>query len=202
MDFGNPRCHHRVVSYLNSAAILFLALPDPEHSRLARLLLTAAYFIASWLWWRSGEKSATVADSFLWRLGATLLLLLTVNKLFNLRPVFEAGIRAVAKSGNWYDRRQPVQFAVAIVLPLLLAAVVLIFTLTKGKVFLRSRPAALTGWILLLVYLALRQSQEWKPALAWLDAAHYRDWRIALEIVGIGLLIGSAIMSRRSSSPG
>jgi hypothetical protein len=51
------------------------------------------------------------------------------------------------------------------------------------------------------VYLALRQSQEWKPALAWLEAVNYRDWRMVLEIVGIGLLIGSAAMSRRSSSP-
>ena len=186
---------------LNSATILLLAFPDPEHSRLTRLLLTCAYLLAAWLWWRSGT-TGTISNSFLWRLGAALLLLLAVNKLFNLRPIFEAGLRAIAKSGNWYDRRQPVQFAVAIVLPLLLAAVALIFTLTKGKAFLGRRPAALAGWILLLVYLALRQSQEWKPALAWLEAVNYRDWRILLEIVGVGLLIGSAGMGRRSSPPG
>jgi len=176
------------------------ALPDPEHSTLARLVLTSAYVIAAWLWWRAGTKTATIADSYLWRLGATLLFLLAMNKFFNLRLLSEAGIRAIAKAGNWYDSRQPVQFAVAIVLPLLLAAVVVIFTLTKGKEFLRSRPAALAGWIFLLLYLALRQSQEWKPALAWLEAIHYRDWRIGLELVGIALLIGSAVMNRRSLS--
>jgi hypothetical protein len=186
---------------LNSATILFLALPDPEHSMLARFLLTFAYLLAAWLWWRAGKKSATLADSFLWRLGATFLFLLSINKLFNLRPVFAAGMRTMAKNGNWYDSRQPMQFAVAIVLPLLVAAVVVIFTLTKGRVFLGSRPAALAGWIFVLLYLALRQSQEWKPALAWLEAIHYRDWRLALEALGIGLLIGSALMSRRSSSP-
>jgi hypothetical protein len=187
---------------LNSATILFLALPDPEHSMLARLFLTFAYLIAAWLWWRAGSRTATIADSFLWRLGATLLVLLAINKLFNLRPLFEAGMRTIAKSGNWYDSRQPVQFVVAIVLPLLLAAIVVIFTLTKGRAFLGTRPAALAGWIFLLVYLALRQSQEWKPALAWLEAIHYRDWRMGLEILGIALLIGSAIMSHRSSSAG
>jgi hypothetical protein len=180
--------------------LLFMALPDPEHSILARLVLTSAYLITAWLWWRGGTNTATIADSYLWRLGATLLFLLAMNKLFNLRLLSEAGIRTIAKAGNWYDSRQPVQFAFAIVLPLLLAAVVVIFTLTKGKVFLRNRPAALAGWIFLLLYLALRQSQEWKRALAWLDAIHYRDWRIILEIVGIALLIGSAIGSRRSSS--
>jgi hypothetical protein len=180
--------------------LLFVALPDPEHSTLARLILTSAYLIAAWLWWRAGAKNAIYGDSYLWRLGSTLLFLLAMNKLFNLRPVFAAGIRSIAKSGNWYDSRQPLQFVVAIVLPLLLAAVVVIFTLTKGKVFLGGRPAALAGWILLLLYLALRQSQEWKPALAWLEAIHYRDWRIVLEVVGIALLTGSAIRSRRSSS--
>jgi hypothetical protein len=180
--------------------MLFLALPDPEHSSLARLILTSAYVISAWLWWRAGTKTATVSDSFLWRLGALLLFLLAMNKFFNLRLLFEGGMRAIAKSGNWYNRRQPVQFVVAVVLPLLLAAVVAIFTLTKGRVFLWRRPAALAGWIFLLLYLALRQSQEWKPALAWLEAIHYRDWRMAFEIVGIGLLIGSALMSRRSSS--
>jgi hypothetical protein len=185
-----------------SATILFLALPDPEHSTLARLVLTSAYLIAAWLWWRAGSKTATLADSFIWRLGATFLLLLSINKLLNLRPLFESGIRTIAKSENWYDRRQPVQFVVAIVLPLLLAAIVVIFTLTKGKAFLRRRPAALAGWIFLLSYLALRQSQEWKPALPWLEAIHYRDWRLGLEVLGIGLVIGSAVMSRRASPPG
>jgi hypothetical protein len=191
-----------VVPRVNSAMMIFLALPDPEHSTLARFVLTAAYLISAWLWWRAGTRTLTIADSFLWRLGAMLLFLLAMNKLFNLRLVFEAGMRAIAKSGNWYDRRQPVQFVVAIVLPLLVAAVVVIFTLTKGKTFLWRRPTALAGWIFLLLYLALRQSQEWKPALAVLEAFHYRDWRIGLEIVGIGLLIGSALMSRRSSSSG
>jgi hypothetical protein len=188
------------VLFVHSALFLFVALPDPEHSTLARVVLTSAYVIAAWLWWRAGTKTATYGDSYLWRLGATLLFLLAMNKLFNLRLLLEAGIRAIAKAGNWYDSRQPVQFAVAIVLPLLLAAVVVIFTLTKGKVFLGNRPSAFAGWTFLLLYLALRQTQEWKPALVWLQAIHYRDWRIVLEIVGIAMLIGSAVMNRRSSS--
>lgn len=142
-----------------------------------------------------------MVDGFFWRLGAGFLSLLAVNKVFDLRLLSEVGMRAIAKAGDWYDQRQPVQFALAIVLPLLLAAVAVVFTATKGKRFLSQRPAALAGWILLMVYVALRQSQEWKPAKAWLDAIHYRDWRMALEIVGIALVILSALMSRRSPQP-
>ena len=188
------------MSGANSVAVLLFALPDPEHSRTARMILVLAYVAASWLWWRAGTRTQTLADSLFWRLGAGLLTLLAINKLFDLRQLSEAGLRTIAKSGDWYDRRQPVQFALAIVLPLLLATIAVVFTATKGKRFLSQRPAALAGWILLLLYLALRQSQEWKPALTWLDAIHYRDWRMALEIAGISLLILSAFMSRRTSS--
>ena len=201
MDFEKPQCHYPPVPCLNSAMILFLALPDPERSTLARLVLTSAYLVAAWLWWRSAAQTVTLADSFIWRLGATLLFLLALNKFFKLRVLFEDGMKAIAKSGNWYDSRQPVQFVLAIVLPLLLAAIAMIFTLTKGKVFFRRRPAALAGWIFLLLYLALRQTQEWRPAVAWLEAIHYREWRLGLEVAGIVLLIGSALMSRRRSFP-
>jgi hypothetical protein len=202
MDFEKAQCHYPPVPCLNSAMALFLALPDPEHSTLARLVLTSAYLVAAWLWWRSGARTKTVAESFIWRQGAILLFLLSVNKFFNLRLLFEDGMKAIAKSGNWYDSREPVQFVLAIVLPLLLAAIAMIFTLTKGKAFLGRRPAALAGWIFLLLYIALRQSQEWKPALASLEAIHYREWRMGLEVAGIGLLIGSALMNRRNSVPG
>ena len=181
-------------------SILSLAFPDPEHSSADRVFLILAYMAAAWLWWRAGTRTQTVVDSLIWRLGAALLTLLAINKLFDLRRLSETGMRAMAKAGDWYDRRQPVQFVVAIVLPLMLAAVAVVFTLTRGKIFLWRRPAALAGWIFLLLYLALRQSQEWKPALAWLEAIHYRDWRMGLEIAGIILVICSAIMSRRSSS--
>ena len=156
---------------------------------------------AAWLWWRAGTRTQTVVDSFFWRLGASLLTLLAINKLFDLRHFLEAGMRAMAKAGDWYDSRQPVQFVVAIVLPLVLAAVAVVFTLTRGKIFLFRRPAALAGWIFLLLYLALRQSQEWKPALVWLEAIHYRDWRMGLEIAGIVLVICGALMNGRSTSP-
>ena len=33
-----------------------------------------------------------------------------------------------------------------------------------------------------------------KPALAWLEAIYYLDWRIALEVAGIALVIFSALM--------
>src|SRR6185436_18959173 len=151
MDFEKRGCHHRAVLCMYSAILIF-PLPDPEHARLARLFLTFAYLIAAWLWWRAGSRTLTIADSFIWRLGAILLLLLAMNKLFSLRVLFESGMRAIAKSGNWYDSRQPVQFVVAIVLQLLLAAIVVIFTLTKGKAFLSNRPAALFGWLILLMY--------------------------------------------------
>jgi hypothetical protein len=160
---------------------------------MARAFLVLGYTTAAWLWWRAAARTRIVADRFFWRLGAALLFLLALNKLLDLRLRFEAGVRAIAKAGHWYDRRQPVQFVLAIVLPLVLAIVAAIVAATKGKEFSRRHPLALAGWILLLLYLVLRQSQEWKPALAWLAAIHYLDWRIALEVAGIALVIFSAL---------
>jgi hypothetical protein len=168
---------------------------------MARAFLVAGYAAAAWLWWRAGARTRTSADSFFWRLGAVLLSLLAINKLFNLRLLFEAGIRAIAKAGHWYDRRQPVQFALAVLLPLALAGVTTIFAATKGRNFLRRHLSALAGWILLLLYLSLRQSQEWKPALAWLNAIDYLDWRMALEVAGIALVIFSALRNSTKYSP-
>jgi hypothetical protein len=181
-------------------ATLFLEymLPDPEHSMAARALLVLGYAAAAWVWWRSGSKTKLKADSFWWRLGAVLLFLLAVNKLFNLRLVFEAGMRALAKSGNWYDRRQPVQFVVAIVLPSLCASFTAFFLATRGRVFFRRHLSALFGWVMLLLYLILRQSQEWKPVLPWLHAIGYNNWRLALEAGGILLVVFSALISRKA----
>jgi hypothetical protein len=161
---------------------------------MARAFLILAYTTAAWLWWRAAGRTRIVADCFFWRLGAVLLFLLAINKLLNLRLRFEADIRAIAKAGHWYDQRQPVQFVLAIVLPLVLAVVTAIVAATKGKEISRRHPLALAGWIFLLLYLALRQSQEWKPALASLEAIYYLDWRIALEVAGIALVIFSALM--------
>jgi hypothetical protein len=100
--------------------MLAYLLPDPEHSLAARLLLVLGYVVAALCWLRANRRArAASAESFSrwWMLGTVLLFLLAINKLFNLRLQFEAGIRALAKAGHWYDRRQPMQFVVAIVLP-------------------------------------------------------------------------------------
>jgi hypothetical protein len=95
-------------------------LPDPEHSPAARLLLVLGYVLAALCWLRANQRARLgAAGSFSrwWLVGAVLLFLLAINKLFNLRVQFEAGTRALAKAGHWYARRQPMQFVVAIVLP-------------------------------------------------------------------------------------
>jgi len=97
-----------------SISLFGYALPDPEHSTGARVFLVVGYPVAASLWWRAGRKTQLAADSLLWCLGAVLLFLLALNKLFNLRLVSEAGMRALAKSGHWYGHRQPVQFALAL----------------------------------------------------------------------------------------
>jgi len=160
------------------------------------VFLIVGYAVAAWLWWRAGRQTKFAADSLLWRLGAVLLFLLTLNKLFNLRLVSEAGIRALAKSGHWYDHRQPMQFAVAIVLPFVCAVLISIFFATKGRAFFRRHRSALWGWVMLLLYLTLRQTQEWKPVLPWLAAIDYRDWRLVLETGGIALVAFSAFAPR------
>jgi hypothetical protein len=182
--------------------VLGYVLPDPEHSTPARAFLVVGYAATAWLWWRAGRQTRSAEDSFWWHLGAILLFLLALNKFFNLRLVIEGSIRALAKSGNWYERRQPVQFALAVVLPSILAALTAIVLATKGRAFFRRNLPALVGWVVLLLYLSLRQIQEWKPAISLLRAVRYNDWRLALEIAGIVLVIFSAVDSRkRSESP-
>jgi hypothetical protein len=160
------------------------------------VFLVVGYAVAAWLWWRAGRQTKLAADSFPWRMGAVFLFLLALNKLFDLRLVSEAGLRALAKSGHWYDHRQPVQFALAIALPFVCAVLTSIFFATKGRTFFRWHGSALWGWSFLLLYLTLRQTQEWKPVLPWLAAIGYRDWRLVLEAGGIALVAFSAFAPR------
>lgn len=174
-------------------------LPDPEHSTTARVILIAGYVLAAVCWLRASRRARVASSgsfSRWWLLGAILLFLLAVNKQFDLRTQFAAGVRAVVKAGDWYDRRQPVQFVVAIVLPAVLALVAGAFMVARGRIFLRSHPLALWGWVLLLLYLALRQAQEWKPALRWLTGIRYHDWRLALEAGGLLVVVLAAILAR------
>jgi len=174
-------------------------LPDPEHSPAARSLLVLGYALAALCWLRACRRArAGSAESLSswWLLGAVLLFLLAINKLFNLRVQFEAAIRALANAEHWYDRRQPVQFVVAIILPSVLLFLTAAFLAIKGRVFIRRHPTALAGWSLLLLYLALRQTQEWKPVLPWLSAIRYHDWRLALEVAGILLVAMAALVAR------
>jgi hypothetical protein len=182
-----------------TSAWLAYLLPDPEHSATARLMLVVGYVAATLCWLRAYRRTRPgSADSFSrwWLLGAVLLFLLALNKAFNLRVQIEAGIRALAKAENWYDRRQPVQFVFAVVLPSVLAVLTGVFLATKGRHFLRRYPLALVGWVLLLLYLALGQTQEWKPVLPWLSAIRYYDWRLALETAGILLVVLAALRVR------
>ena len=174
-------------------------LPDPEHSTAARTLLVLGYVGAALCWLRASRRARlgpSGSASGWWLLGALLLFLLAANKQFNLRGQFEAGFRALARAGHWYDQRRPAQFAVAVVLPSVLAISTGLFLAVKGRNFLRRQPLALAGWALLLLYLALRQTQEWKPALRWLAALRYHDWRLALEAAGILLVVVAALLAR------
>lgn len=189
--------HSRAVAGM-SPSLAYL-LPDPEHSTAARSLLALGYVLAAFCWLRASRRaSAGSAESFSrwWLWGAGLLLLLAINKQFNLRGQFEAGFRALAKAGHWYDRRQPVQFALAIVLPSVLALGTAAFLAVKGRSFIRCHPVALAGWVLLLLYMALRQTQEWHPVVPWLSAIRYHDWRLALEASGLLLVTLAALLAR------
>jgi hypothetical protein len=186
---------------VSGARLVFeYVLPDPEHNAVVQVFLVAGYLAAASLWRRAGQKTKLAADSFRWRLGAVLLFLLALNKTFKLRLVAESALRAVAKSGDWYDRRQPVQFAVAILLPSVCAVLTAIFLGLKGRTFLRRHRPALAGWIMLLLYLSIRQSQEWKPILPWLQTVGYYNWRLALEAGGIALVLFDPLVRDEDAS--
>ena len=173
-------------------------LPDPEHSSVARSLLVIGYVAAALSWLRAGQRARQALDgsfSRWWFLGALLLFLLAINKQFDLRAHFEDGFRALTKAAHWYDRRQPLQFVLAVVLPCGLAVVAGAILATKARGFVTSHRLGLVGWLLLLLYLTLRQAQEWKPLLPWLESLRYHDWRLALELAGMLLVALAALLA-------
>jgi hypothetical protein len=193
--FAAAECHLCAVA--GPATFFAYLLPDPEHSVAARSLLAVGYVLAALSWLVASKRAGPASAGFFarwWFAGAVLLFLLAINKQFDLRAHFERGFRAFAKAGNWYDQRQPVQFVVALVLPFVCAVFVGILLATKARLFVRFHPLALIGWLLLLLYLGLRQTQEWKPMLPWLESMRYHDWRLALEFAGI-LLVSLAALA-------
>ena len=189
-DTGHPNC------VIGNNILFGYLLPDPEHSAAARWVLAVAYVVTGLCWLRARRRAAggsPSAYSGRWLLGAILLFLLAANKVFQLRVVFEAAFRAFAKTGHWYDRRQPMQFVLAMVVPAVLGMATAIFLLTRGRKFARAHLLGLMGWALLLLYLGLRQTQEWKPILQWLEWIHYYDWRFGLEAAGIGLTLAAGL---------
>jgi hypothetical protein len=178
-------------------------LPDPEHSVPAVVVLAAGYLVAAALWLRTNRRAGASQNSFAywWLLGAILLFALALNKVIDFRRVIELTLRGLGQAQGWYSKRRPAQFALAVLLPAVLAVFTTIYLATKGRAFLRSNPLALAGWLLLLLYLVLRQSQEWKPALPVLSAIRYHDWRLALEAGGIVLVALAALKVETGSPP-
>ena len=176
-----------------SASLLYM-LPDPEQSTSARAFLVAAYAFAAWCWCRAARKAGSDYDSYWWWVGTVGLILLSINKLFNLRLVFGDTIRVIVKAGNVYYRDHVAQqFVFAIVLPLVLGVVTARILMTKSKAFFEGRASALIGWVLLLLYLVLRQTQEWKPSIVVLNMIRYHDWRLGLELAGIAFVVFAAL---------
>ncbi len=179
-------------------------LPDPEHSVPTVVVLAAGYLGAAVLWLRASRQARRASQTsfaFWWLLGAILLFALALNKTIDFRRVIELGLRALGQAQGWYEKRRPAQFALAVVLPAVLAVLTTIYVATKGMAFLRSNPLALAGWLLLLVYVVLRQSQEWKPALPVLNVIRYHDWRLALEAGGIVLAMLAPLTVKADAPP-
>jgi hypothetical protein len=53
---------------------------------------------------------------------------------------------------------------------------------------------------MLLLYLSIRQSQEWKPILPWLQTVGYYNWRLALEAGGIALVLFDPLVRDEDAS--
>jgi hypothetical protein len=158
------------------------------------------YLVAALCWLKAGLQARAASEKHSrrwWLLGAFLLFLMAANKAFDFRTQCELFFRLNAKADGWYDRRQPVQFLLAVVLPVVTGLFVLLLVLTKARRFVQEQPFAASGWFLLLLYLALRQSQEWKPAFHWLASIRYDQWRLGLEVAGIGFVILAAVTPRK-----
>jgi hypothetical protein len=125
------------------------------------------------------------------------LLFLAVSKAIDLRAHCEIWFRQFARATGWWDRRQPVQFFLAIVLPAVAGLLLGALTFSRARRFSRQYPVAVLGWFLIYLYLAFRQSLEWKPALAWLVSIGYFSWRLLLETGGLLLLTAVALRAAR-----
>ncbi len=170
-------------------------LPDPEHSGLTRMVLVLGYLTAALCWHQAVRRAKRSPDGpfvRVWMTGAILLLLLAVSKALDLRTLCEMFIRRIAHATGWYEQRQQMQFFLALVLPAMVGLLLGTIFLTKARQFFRHQPLALAGWLLLFIYLACRQSLEWKPALHWLTSMRYFSWRLLLEVAGIASLILAA----------
>jgi hypothetical protein len=179
-------------------------LPDPEHSSLARAVLVLGYLAAALCWLKAGWRARAAREKYSerwWLLGAFLLFFLATNKAFDFRTQCEAFLRMAAKATGWYERRQPVQFVLAILLPVVAGLFVLTFLWTHARQFVREHPLALPGWFLLFLYLALREALEWKPALDWLTSLKYFQWRLGLELAGVGLTALAAVAAWKKQTP-
>ena len=169
-----------------------------------RAVLVLGYLVAALCWLKAGLRERAASEKLSgrwWLLGAFLLFLLAMNKAFDFRSQCELFIRLTAKADGWYDRRQPVQFLLAVIVPVVAGLFALMLVLTKARRFVRDHPLAPLGWFLLLLYLALRQSQEWKPVFLWLASIQYDQWRLVLEMAGIGLVILAAVTAKFSLAP-
>lgn len=174
--------------------ILASWLPDPERPATMRLALGMAYGLAALCWVQGAARArATAADrpgvARWWLLGAGLLALLGANKVFLLRAQGEVWLRTLAQAQGWYDHRQPVQILLAVGLPVAALSLAAWWARGSGHDFVTRHRLAVLGGLVLLLYLALRQSQEWKPLLGFLESLHYRDWRFALEVIGLVLVV-------------
>jgi hypothetical protein len=111
-------------------------------------------------------------------------------------------IRSFATATGWWEHRQPFQFFLAIILPALGGLVFASLALTRARQFARCHPLTVVGWLLVYLYLACRQSLEWKPALHWLVSIHYFDWRLLPELAGMLLLCAAAFRAGRQPLAG
>jgi hypothetical protein len=139
-------------------------------------------------------------DSVIWWLSALGLLFLGINKQLNLQTLLIVLGRRAALAGGWYQKRRLAQMVFSAVLTAAgLAA--LWFLRSRFRQFFARNPAALTGMVVLLLFVLIRAASInhvfERAGLQQAGQQNDKRWTWVLEIGGSACLALAAAKAAR-----
>jgi uncharacterized membrane protein (UPF0136 family) len=161
-------------------------------------VVVAAYFAGALAAFAAGSSARSRRERRFWFVMAGLLVLLGLNKQFDLQTFVTTFGRSLAQNGHWYEYRRAVQAAfVALVAFAAASGVAALVSWSRGTA--RAVKIAAAGSVLLFAFIVLRAASfhhidEWVT----MDVLGLRSGRW-LELAGIAVIGCSAVAYRSRS---